>query len=64
MEQSLRAARETELDETIVVERRKSNLSQEQQRFMALEEERKINVCVLGERKKTRKSRGRRMIIY
>lgn len=64
MQQLLRAAREIEVDEIIVAGRRKSSLAQEQQWFKALEEERKINVCELGERRKTGKSKGRRMVIY
>lgn len=52
------------MDETIAAGRRKSSLAREQQWFKALKEERKINVCELGRRRKTRKSRGRRIVIY
>ena len=50
----MRAAREIKVDETIEGGRRKNSLAQEQQWFKALEEERKINVCELGERRKKR----------
>lgn len=64
VQQLLRAAREVEVNGTIVAGRRMSSLAQEEQWFKALEEERKIRVCELGERRKTRKSRGRRMVIH
>lgn len=64
MQQSLRAAREIEVDERIVAGRRKSSLAQEHQWFKTLEEQRKINVCELSEKRKTRKNRGRRTVIY
>lgn len=57
MQQLSVATREVEADEIIVAGRRKSSLSQEQQWL-------KIDMCDLGERRKKRKSKGRKMAIY
>lgn len=59
MQQLLRAAKEIQVDETIIAGRRKNSLAQEQQWFKALEKERKINVCELGERKRKGRAGGK-----